>query len=311
MTDLVHHTYAIVTPCFNEGITIIQFLQKLDNVLGTLDGTFTVIVVDDSSTDNSLELVKAFTFSAKNVQLHVLNLMYNSGHQSAIFQGLLYANELKAQHVIVMDSDGEDDPDAIPLLIQKTGYDIVEVKRGKRKESLQFRFSYRIYKMLFKLVTGKKMDFGNYCMISQVIVERIANTSFIHFPAYLLKQKASKTSIVYDRSKRIDGKSKMGMQGLLFHAFRSFIEFAEDLLMVFLKMFIIISVVIVLLFLDLLYQKFIAGTAILGWFSTLTISLVTLAIICLGFFVTGLLLLNLMHQQQNKMQKAIYRIAKK
>ena len=154
------------------------------------------------------------------------------------------------------------------------------------------------------------MDYGNYCMIEREIVDRISHTSFIHFPAYLLKQKASRTSIRYNRKKRIDGKSKMGMQGLLIHAFKSLLEFGEDLLMLFLKLFLLILIVLVFLFGNLLYQKFIAKTAILGWFSTLTIGLMNLAVLCLGFFILGILLLNLIHQQNNRTQKSIYRIIK-
>ncbi|HXS36482.1 MAG TPA: glycosyltransferase, partial [Flavipsychrobacter sp.] len=236
--------FIIVTPCFNEGSVIVSFLKRLEEVLSGLHHTFDIVVVDDSSIDDSLQHAKSFCFKSQNIRFHLLELMYNVGHQSAIYQGLLYAKSIGSDHIIVMDSDGEDDPEAIPLLIQKQGYDIVAVKRGKRKESILFRTSYFLYRLLFKLVTGKKMDYGNYSMISTKMVERITNTSFIHYPAYLLKQKASRTSIIFDRNKRLDGRSKMGMQGLLFHAFRSFIEFAEDLLMLFLKMFVVICIVI-------------------------------------------------------------------
>jgi len=66
-------------------------------------------------------------------------------------------------------------------------------------------------------------------MINKSILERITFTAFIHFPAYLLKQKATKTYLLFDRGKRIEGKSKMGLQGLLIHSFKSFVEFGEDL----------------------------------------------------------------------------------
>lgn len=300
--------FAIVTPCYNEGSTLSKFLDRLESVLARLQQQFIVVVVDDCSADNTLELAKKHTCAAANIKLHVISLVYNQGHQGAIWQGLVYANNLKPDYTIVMDSDGEDDPEAIPLLIREAGYDIVEVKRGRRSENLRFRMLYRVYKLLFKIITGKKMDFGNFSMINGKILERAAYMSFIHFAAFLLKQKGSRKSIMFDRAQRIDGRSQMSMQGLLFHAFRSFIEFAEDLLMVFLKLFILLSVIIVLLFANLLYQKFIAGTAILGWFSTITISIIILATMCLGFFVLGILLLNIMHQRRQ--QNTVYTIVK-
>ena len=302
----VSNDFAIVTPCFNEEKSITLFLDKLGEVLAGTGRKFVVIAVDDCSEDNTLSLLNKYNFSSPDIRLTVLRLKFNSGHQSAIFQGLLYANSLTMQKAIVMDSDGEDDPHAIPLLLAAEDHDITEVKRGKRNESLSFRIMYFFYKILFRAITGRTMDYGNYCMIDKKIIERIAHTSYIHFPAYLLKQKASRGNVLFNREKRISGKSKMGLNGLVVHAFKSFIEFGEDLLLIFLKLFIVIMIVLIILAGNIIYQKFIAGTAILGWFSTLMLGLVTLAIICLGFFITGILLLNLVHQQNNQNRKDVY-----
>jgi len=147
-------------------------------------------------------------------------------------------------------------------------------------------------------------------MIDKKIIERVINTSYVHFPAYLLRQKASRGSVLFDREKRIDGKSKMGLNGLVVHAFKSFIEFGEDLLLIFLKLFILIIIILILVAGNVIYQKFIAGTAILGWTSTLMLGLITLAVLCLGFFITGILLLNLIHQQNSQNRKDVYVITR-
>jgi len=302
--------YAIVTPCFNEEQSVITFLQRLEASLAPTGKPFHVIVVDDSSEDSSLALLGDFKFTAPRFRLTVLKLKFNVGHQLAIYQGLLYASRMETKNIIIMDSDGEDDPNAIPQVLGMSDYDIVEIKRGKRSEDFSFRLAYRFYKLIFHIITGKNMDYGNYCMISRGIVDRIAHTGFLHLPAYLLKQKGRRAFITYDRGKRIRGESKLGMKGLLIHAFKSFIEFGEDLLLLFLKLFIVISVVLVLIVGNLVYQKFIVRTAIPGWFSTVSMELVILAFICLGFFIIGILLLNLLHQQNNRDQQNIYTIVK-
>ncbi len=302
---------AIVTPCYNEEKSIVSFLESLEKNLVATDEQFSIIVVDDCSQDDTSNLISSFHFSSTLLTLHQLRLKFNMGHQTAIYQGLLFAHEIDADFVIVMDSDGEDDPRALPKIIQHQNFDVVEVRRGRRSESLSFRFMYKVYKMIFYFITGKSMNYGNYCMINKGILERITFTAFIHFPAYLLKQKGSKTYVRFDRGKRIQGESKMGLQGLLIHSFKSFVEFGEDLLMLFLKIFVVIVFVILVLFADILYQKLIAHTAILGWTSTLLLGLFTIAILCIGFFVTGILLLNLIHQQNNKSQKDLYSIIKK
>ena len=302
----------IIAPCFNEQETIIHFLKRLEAILWTIDEKFHVIIVDDCSQDASLELLTSFKFHSPSISFDIIQLKFNVGQQEAIYQGLMYvADNLQPTHAIIMDCDGEDDPAAIPQLLQKKDYDIVTVKRGKRSESFIFRLSYTFYKLVFRLITGKTIDFGNYCMISNSIIERIKHTSFVHFPAYLLKQKASSTKIICNRTKRIDGKSKMGYKGLLLHGFKSMIEFGEDLLLLFLKLFVVLMILFVISLGDILYQKFIAHTAILGWFSTLSISLVILAVVCIGFFIMGVLLLNLLHQQNTQSYKQIYSVIKK
>lgn len=300
--------FFIVAPCFNEGATVIQFLRQLEDTLVTLPENFHVIIVDDCSQDDSCQQLARFNFRSSRILLTVLGLKFNVGQQGAIYQGLLYAAMLEPGYVIVMDCDGEDDPKAIPLLLQHTNYQVVRVSRGRRAESISFRLLYIWYKIIFRFITGKKIDFGNYCMINRDVLERIRHTSFVHFPAYLLKQKASMASVRYDRGRRIDGHSKMGFNGLFLHAFKSMIEFAEDLLLLFFRSFIINVVLFAALLLNILYQKFIAHTAILGWFSTLAVSLVILAALSIGFFITGVLLLNLIHQQNSRSYREIYTV---
>jgi glycosyltransferase involved in cell wall biosynthesis len=293
-------------PCYNENVTVIKFLQNLEQVLAERQEDFEVIVVDDCSMDNTLELLKDFSFTAPNVQLKLLELKFNVGHQAAIYQGLLYAKTRPGNTFIVMDADGEDSPKVIPLLLSYAGTDIVHVVRGKRQEGLMFRVFYQIYKMIFRLVTGKEMNFGNYCLISRKILESAVFQSFTHFAAFLSKQKGTKASLVAEREKRLDGSSKMSFKNLLSHAFKSFVEYGEDLLLVFLKSFILIMILFVLAISNVIYQKFVANTAILGWTSVVAIGLLNMAILSIGFFVLGILLLNITHQRNNQNKAPIY-----
>lgn len=291
----------IITPCFNENTTVISFLRNIEKVVMKLPNFFEIIVVDDCSSDHTLSLLSTFKFESENVILTILPLKFNVGHQAAIYQGLLYAQNLDSNKFIVMDSDGEDDPEAIAELVHFYDFDIVNVARGRRKESLSFQVSYYVYRFIFRIITGKVLNFGNYCMITKRVLETSCYTSFIHFAAHLSKQKVKSTSIVYNRLKRIDGKSKMNLTSLVHHAFKSFVEYAEELLMVFLKIFVSIIVSFIGLIGFVLYKKLFTDEAILGWASTMTVSLFTTALVCLGFFVIGILLLNMISRRsQNK-----------
>jgi glycosyltransferase involved in cell wall biosynthesis len=300
-------TIGIVTPCYNENQAVIIFLRQLEAVIASLpDYFFNVVVVDDCSNDNTLQLLKEFTFSAGNASLKLLHLKFNVGHQSAIYQGLLYASHLSAEHFIVMDSDGEDAPKVIPELLQHKEADIVHIIRSKRKEGILFKTFYRLYKFIFRLITGKQMNFGNYCLISKKILDSAVFHTFTHFAAFLSKQRATRQYITAERERRLDGKSKMSFKNLLSHAFKSFVEYGEDLLMIFLKSFILIMILFVIAISNVIYQKFVANTAILGWTSVVAIGLLNMAILSIGFFVLGILLLNLSHQRNQNNKQPIY-----
>jgi len=300
---------AIIAPCFNENSTVISFLHHLELILPVSDYSFEVIVVDDASSDNTLELLKSFSFSKKGISKHVVSLEFNCGHQGAIFQGFLYAKDTDCHRFIIMDSDGEDNPLAIPELL-KGKEEIITVTRGKRSESISFRIGYFFYRKLFYFITGKSMNYGNFSIISKKVLENALYNNFVHFPAFLLKQRVSKSEVLFDRAKRIDGISKMNYQSLIHHAFRSLVENAEDLLMVFLKIFVIVIFVFFAAIANVLYQKFISNTAIAGWASNVLIGLFNMALLSFGIFVLGLLLLNLYKQKGKSKQTKIFQVYK-
>lgn len=297
----------IITPCYNESVFAVKFLESLEQELSGLPYSFCVVVVNDHSTDNTLALLKGFRFKSANMYLDIVDLKFNVGHQGAIYQGFLYGKTLASNHFIVMDSDGEDSPAAIPELLKQLDADIVNVVRNRRKESFAFKLFYWFYKLLFRFVTGKQMNFGNFCLINRNVLESAVFTTFSHFAAFLSKQRCTTRYIVADRESRIGGQSKMSFKKLFYHGFKSFVEYGEDMLMIFFKGFMIILAVLLLAVGNVIYQKFIAHTAILGWTSLVIIGLVNLAVICIGFFVLGLLLIHLNNQNSNS-KEPIYEI---
>ena len=284
--------FAVIAPCFNEGGVAVRFLAELEQVLAKCTGRFTVVMVDDASTDDTLALLRSHRPAAANVELRVIALAYNMGHQEAIHQGLLFASTTDAQHFIVMDSDGEDDPGAIVELVTLTRHPIVFVARGRRSGSLGFKLGYWAYRKIFKLIAGRGISFGNYSMIDRRMLEAVIDRSFVHYAAFLSRQHAPAHLIVRDRRPRLDGDSKMSFRSLSIHAFRSLIEYSEELVSLFLRGFIYLAIIFLLLFVTIIGIKLFTPYAIPGWASVLSVSLFNALLICLGFFSIGLLLVN-------------------
>lgn len=279
----------VVAPCYNEGDVAIRFITELGAVTQHLADHVTILVVDDASTDDTPALLAAFKSPWPNVQVKVLELPYNVGHQQAIYSGLEEAFNTNAQRFVVMDSDGEDDPSAIQEALDRD-VSIVLIARGRRRESLTFRCGYFVYRRLFKLLTRRSLSFGNYSVIDRRMVQAALDKGFVHYAAFLSKQKATTSMIVSDRRARIDGRSKMSFKSLSIHAFKSLIEYSEEVLALLLKGFFGLAVLSVISITYILHEKLFTNNAIPGWASTLIASLLNCTLLCLGFFAVGLML---------------------
>lgn len=294
---------AIVAPCFNEGEVAVRFLEELQGVLGRLEQRFTVVMVDDGSTDDTAHRLTAFRPAAPNVAVRVIALPFNMGHQEAIHQGLLFAERLDARRFIVMDSDGEDDPGAIAELVGITDAAIVFVARGKRSEGIGFRIGWRLYRMAFRLVARRALPFGNYSMIDRRALGAVLHRSFTHYAAFLSRLRAPQRSIVRDRRPRIDGASKMSWRSLSLHAFRSLIEYGEEAVALFLRASIALAFVFLLSIAAIVAVKLATPLAIPGWASVLSATLFNSVLLCLGFFALGLLMVSHAQRRERAQQR--------
>src|SRR5438270_9219334 len=113
-------TLLIMIPLFNDWIALRKLLLLLDEVLGEHLLQASVLVVDDGSTVAAgPDFPGQACFNALE-RIAILRLRRNLGHQRAIAIGLAYAaDKIRPGTVILMDSDGEDDPKDVPRLLKK------------------------------------------------------------------------------------------------------------------------------------------------------------------------------------------------
>jgi glycosyltransferase involved in cell wall biosynthesis len=285
--------FAIIAPCYNEKSVIIRFLEELEAVLYQTGQKFIIVIIDDASTDETINDLQSFKFSTENFDFRIIRLIYNAGHQEAIRQGLIFIKNTYSDlsGVFIMDSDGEDDPVAILDAVGIKNFDVVFFERAKRKEGLIFKAGYFFYKVLFKIITGRKITFGNYSLLSYRALKNIAGQNFFHFAAFLSKQKLDIQKIKYDRRERFGGNSKMNYNGLIIHGLKAIIEYSEELLIFLIKSFVVVCLFILVTAVVLIYKKFFSQEAILGWTSTIGIGLIIIGILISTTIAINLMLL--------------------
>jgi glycosyltransferase involved in cell wall biosynthesis len=115
---------SVVVPTYNEGETLEETLRRL-KVLSKLHN-WEVIIVDDGSTDDTVEQTLKYT---DDCCLKLLRHRYNLGYGAALKTGIRQAS---APHVATMDSDGQHNPhELLKLLPSMTEYDMVVGQRTK------------------------------------------------------------------------------------------------------------------------------------------------------------------------------------
>jgi len=141
-------TLSIVIPVYNESRTITQIIEKLFNCLSMID--FEIIIVDDCSIDNTVEILNRLTEQHENVTL--VQHESNKGKTEALKTGFLYCS---GNIVLVQDADLEYDPKDIPGLIQPILEDRADVVYGSR---LSGRNNIFIFK---SLLANKTLSFAS------------------------------------------------------------------------------------------------------------------------------------------------------
>lgn len=244
-----------------------------------------VIAVEDGSVRDPLQIAD---ITDAGLAGEVLYLVRNMGHQRAIAVGLSYvAANLDPRRVVVMDSDGEDQPASIPSLLaclDSGGVDAVVAERRKRSETLRFRVFYVVYKAIFKLLTGRAIGFGNFSALSRQAVDRVSSMqeAWVHYAASLMISRLRIGAVPTDRGKRYAGRPHMNFVSLTLHGLRSIMVFAEDVLVRVGLLSVVVAAASAALLVAAVILKVI-GFATPGWFST------AVGILLLMFLQAGVL----------------------
>ena len=99
---------SVVIPAYNEDGTVIETLSEIVSSLAAEQIEHEVIVVDDSSTDNTAAVVEAF--ATEHPQVRCLPSPYENGFGFAVRAGL---EAFEGDAVAIVMADASDDPEAL------------------------------------------------------------------------------------------------------------------------------------------------------------------------------------------------------
>jgi polyisoprenyl-phosphate glycosyltransferase len=164
---------SLAIPVYNEEAVLAELVRRTTAVLdGIPGGPHEIVLVDDGSSDRTLELLEQE--AEKDARIVVVSLSRNFGHQTALAAAL---NQVSGDVAVLLDGDLQDPPEAVPTLLEwyQQGYDVVYVRRVNRKESWWLRACYYIFYRLLAVLSSVELplDAGDFGLMSRRVVEEI------------------------------------------------------------------------------------------------------------------------------------------
>lgn len=204
---------SLMVPLYNEEGNVVPLLDRIGEVMSRIGRPYEVVLVDDGSTDRTVELLKKAV--GERPHLRVVFFRRNSGQTSALAAAIEFA---RGDILIPLDGDLQNDPGDIPLLLEKLaeGCDVVSGWRKNRKDPFLTRIlPSKIANGLISLISGVKLhDYG--CTLKayrREVLKPVLLVGEMHrfIPILASWQGAQVTEVVVNHRPRVSGKSKYGL----------------------------------------------------------------------------------------------------
>ncbi|MDD3174749.1 MAG: glycosyltransferase family 2 protein [Herbinix sp.] len=265
----------IVIPCFNEQEvlpeTSVQLKKKIETLISTgkIHQNSRIVLVNDGSNDSTWDIIS--NLYVKDKLFCGISLSNNRGHQNALMAGILTAKEY-ADMVITMDSDLQDDINAIDEMIDKylEGCDIVYGVRNLRKKDSFFKrvSAETFYRLMNLLGVRTVFNHADYRLMSKRTIEGLEQFGEVNlFLRGIIPMIGYRTdTVTYERGKRYAGVSKYTLKKMLTFAFEGITSFSvKPIRMISALGIAIFTFSIVMLI--YIFTRYLTGHTIVGWAS--------------------------------------------
>lgn len=204
---------SIILPVLNEEGNLEEMNAEIVGVVGNMGIDYEIIYIDDGSTDRSFDILSELRDQNQNIK--IIQFRRNFGQTAGLAAGFDHAS---GDVIVTMDSDRQNDPNDIPMLLEKIneGYDLVSGWRFDRQDAwLSRKLPSKIANGLISKITGVKLhDYG--CSLKafrKEVVENIRLYGEMHrfIPAIASWMGVRIAEVKVNHRARVAGTSKYGI----------------------------------------------------------------------------------------------------
>ncbi len=164
---------SIVVAVYNEdpkNLTLL--LERLSSVLTPAKLGYEVVFVNDGSREPTASALRML--AADNDYVKLIELSRNFGQQAAISAGLDHS---AGEAIVNIDSDLQDPPELIPLMVQKwkEGFDVVYATRSTRRDRFMKRLSAHLFYRVLAAVSSVEIprDTGDFRLMDHRVADAL------------------------------------------------------------------------------------------------------------------------------------------
>ncbi|HIB68859.1 MAG TPA: glycosyltransferase [Phycisphaerales bacterium] len=204
---------SLVIPVYNEQDNLVPLYEKVLQSLVPADISFEMILVDDGSSDRSLDRLRELV--DRDPRVVAVELRRNFGQTAAMAAGI---DEARGEFVVTLDADLQNDPADIPLMLHRAreGFDIVSGWRKDRQDDFLSRtLPSKIANRLISKITGTFLhDYG--CTLKVYRRDALSGLNLygeMHrfLPALVARTGARIDEMAVNHHPRLHGESKYGI----------------------------------------------------------------------------------------------------
>jgi polyisoprenyl-phosphate glycosyltransferase len=219
---------SVVTACYNEEDNVAPLVERIREQFAALPQyRYEHILIDNASTDRTVERVKAI--AARDPRVKLIVNTRNFGHIRSPVHALMQAS---GDAVIAMASDLQDPPELIPQFLQtwQEGYKVVAGVKPRSRESVLMKLVRRAYYATIGRISEVRLirNFTGFGLYDRAVIEsvRTYDDPYPYFRGMIADIGHAHAEVTYEQAARRGGITKnnfytlydLAMLGIISHS---------------------------------------------------------------------------------------------